>query len=402
MEGFWGEGESVGAGTVLDLPSLLQQERAQPAVLALLILDEVLRLRRLRRVHLHHVVVHERRAPEERETARTAQHAAKHVLCRLLQPVAHGVLELLVPHHGAVADGVDPAAHRRHLPVLLHPVQQQANGIRSEVHVTVQRHDEDVVRLGEGHQHGYLPVVCLWRSHDHDYLPVVCFWYSMIYQSSAYGTVVITVIYKSSAYGTAMLTVMYKSLLITQSWSLLMVQSWSRLFTSRLLMTVMTTVIYQLSAYGTSAYVCLWNSHDHKYLPFVCLWDSHEHCYYECYWSLLYGAVIYQRSVYGTVISRAIFKSAASHEHADYPVSIFSSTGNLQQTLVFRSQELCHPHLAVHCLCATHQHCRLHPAQMEMYTPTLPPPSRSDGNVHTYTAASIPLRWKCRQCSHER
>ena len=43
----------------------------------------------------------------------------------------------------------------------------------------------------------------------------------------------------------------------------------------------------------------------------------------------------------------------------------------------------------------THLHCRLLPAQMEMYTPPLPPPSCSDGNVHTYTAASIPLRWKC-------
>ena len=45
----------------------------------------------------HHVVVDERGAAEEREAARAAEDAAEDVLCGLLQPVAHRVLELLVP-----------------------------------------------------------------------------------------------------------------------------------------------------------------------------------------------------------------------------------------------------------------------------------------------------------------
>jgi len=87
----------------------------------------------------HDVVVHERLAPEEREAAGTAEDAADHVLGGLLQPVADGVLEPLVPHHGAGADRVDAAARRAQLLVLLHQVDQQLHGVRLEVDVAVQR-----------------------------------------------------------------------------------------------------------------------------------------------------------------------------------------------------------------------------------------------------------------------
>ena len=53
----------------------------------------------------HHVVVDERGAAEEREAARATEDAAEDVLGGLLQPVAHRVLELLVPD--IVADIVD-------------------------------------------------------------------------------------------------------------------------------------------------------------------------------------------------------------------------------------------------------------------------------------------------------
>ena len=45
----------------------------------------------------HHVVVHNSLGAEEREAARAAEDAAEDVLGGLLQPVAHRVLELLVP-----------------------------------------------------------------------------------------------------------------------------------------------------------------------------------------------------------------------------------------------------------------------------------------------------------------
>lgn len=51
-------------------------------------------------VHLEDVVVHERRTPEQAETARTTQDTSEHVLRRFLQPMADGILKLLVPNHG--------------------------------------------------------------------------------------------------------------------------------------------------------------------------------------------------------------------------------------------------------------------------------------------------------------
>ena len=57
------------------------------------------RLGARRGVTSHDVVVHQRGAAEEREAAGRTQHAADHVLRRLLEPVSDRVLELLVPHH---------------------------------------------------------------------------------------------------------------------------------------------------------------------------------------------------------------------------------------------------------------------------------------------------------------
>lgn len=56
-------------------------------------------LRRQGGVLGHDVVLHEGAAAEEREAARTAEDAADHVLGGLLQPMADGVLESLVPRH---------------------------------------------------------------------------------------------------------------------------------------------------------------------------------------------------------------------------------------------------------------------------------------------------------------
>ena len=57
------------------------------------------RLRGSYGVLLHDVVVHEGGASEQTEAARATEHTAKHMLCCLLQPVAHCILKLLVPHH---------------------------------------------------------------------------------------------------------------------------------------------------------------------------------------------------------------------------------------------------------------------------------------------------------------
>ena len=48
----------------------------------------------------HHIVIHERWAPEETETAGATQHTPVHVFSRLLQPMGDGVLEVLVPYDG--------------------------------------------------------------------------------------------------------------------------------------------------------------------------------------------------------------------------------------------------------------------------------------------------------------
>ena len=70
-------------------------------MLTLVVLEEVGGLDGLGRVALHDVVVEQGRAAEETEAAGAAEHAAEHVLRRLLEPVADGVLEDLVPHQGA-------------------------------------------------------------------------------------------------------------------------------------------------------------------------------------------------------------------------------------------------------------------------------------------------------------
>ena len=115
VEGLGRVREGVGGGAVLDAVALLEQQGAEPAVLALVELHVVARLARLRLVHAQHVVVDEGGAAEEREAAGRAHDAAEDVLGRLLQPVADRVLELLVPYHGPRADRVDAATGGAHL-----------------------------------------------------------------------------------------------------------------------------------------------------------------------------------------------------------------------------------------------------------------------------------------------
>ena len=67
----------------------------------MVILHVVPGLRRGRGIFPHDVIVHDGGAPEEGEAAGRTQDTAQDVLSGLLQPVADGVLELLVPHHGA-------------------------------------------------------------------------------------------------------------------------------------------------------------------------------------------------------------------------------------------------------------------------------------------------------------
>ena len=87
MSDLWAGCEGVTCRGVLHPPALLQEERAQPPVLALVVLHEVLGLVGHRGVRLHHVVVHHGAASEEREAARTAEDTAEHVLRGLLHPV---------------------------------------------------------------------------------------------------------------------------------------------------------------------------------------------------------------------------------------------------------------------------------------------------------------------------
>jgi len=50
------------------------------------------------RILLHHVVVHQCLAAEQREASGAAEHAADHVLGGLLQPVTNRVFEHLIPY----------------------------------------------------------------------------------------------------------------------------------------------------------------------------------------------------------------------------------------------------------------------------------------------------------------
>ena len=69
-------------------------------ILTLIVLDVVAGLHGLSRVSPHHVVIHQRRCSEQTEATGAAQHATYHMLCRLLQPMAHSVFKLLEPHRG--------------------------------------------------------------------------------------------------------------------------------------------------------------------------------------------------------------------------------------------------------------------------------------------------------------
>ena len=123
-ESFGSVGVGIGGGRVLDPVASLQQEGAQPPVLALIVLHVMTRLVGGQRVPLHHVVVHQTLGTEQREASRTTEHAADHVFGGLLQPMADSVLEELVPHHGTGADRVDTAAGGTQVPILLHQIDQ--------------------------------------------------------------------------------------------------------------------------------------------------------------------------------------------------------------------------------------------------------------------------------------
>lgn len=115
-------GVCIWCSVVLHTPSLLQQQSTQPTILpwwyAQLFLlpvtlwNEVKQEPTLVILHilsssccsccvlLQDVVVHQRRPSKQTETSWTAQHRAEHMLCGLLQPMAHCVFKLLVPNHG--------------------------------------------------------------------------------------------------------------------------------------------------------------------------------------------------------------------------------------------------------------------------------------------------------------
>jgi hypothetical protein len=91
--------EGVAGGAILDPVAALKEERAQPTILALIVLDVVTGFARFRRVLGHDVVVHQTFAAEEREASGTAEDAANHVLGSLLKPMTDGVFEHLIPGH---------------------------------------------------------------------------------------------------------------------------------------------------------------------------------------------------------------------------------------------------------------------------------------------------------------
>ena len=92
-------GPGVRGGAVLHTVSALQDQRAQPPVLALVKLHVVEGLLGLHGVPAHHVVVHEGLGAEQTEAAGAAHHASQHVLRRFLQPMSQCVLESLIPDH---------------------------------------------------------------------------------------------------------------------------------------------------------------------------------------------------------------------------------------------------------------------------------------------------------------
>ena len=140
-------GVGIRSGRVFDTIASLQKQSAKPSIFALIVLDVVHRLLRLGRVLAHHVVVHEGLGAEEAEASGTTHDTPDHMFSGLLQPMTNGILEELIPDHRARANGVDAPACRAQVLVLLHQVDEQADGRRLEVDVAVQ--GEDVCVLGK-------------------------------------------------------------------------------------------------------------------------------------------------------------------------------------------------------------------------------------------------------------
>lgn len=52
-------------------------------------------------VRLQDIVGHNGRTSEQTEATGATEHTSKHMFCCLLQPVTHGILKFLIPHHGS-------------------------------------------------------------------------------------------------------------------------------------------------------------------------------------------------------------------------------------------------------------------------------------------------------------
>lgn len=110
----------VTSSGVFDTIASLEEQCAEPTILALIVLDVVTGLVGAGRVLAHYVVVHESLATEERKAPGTTQNAADHVFGGLLQPVTNCVFEELVPHHRPGSHWVNAAASGSQVAILLH------------------------------------------------------------------------------------------------------------------------------------------------------------------------------------------------------------------------------------------------------------------------------------------
>ena len=96
---------------------------------------------------------------------RRTYHTAEDMLGGFLQPMADGVFELLVPddrtwnegdewgkRHSEIlttANRMDSTAGSTDFLVLLHSIDEQTNGFRSEVHIAIERQEIGILHLHE-------------------------------------------------------------------------------------------------------------------------------------------------------------------------------------------------------------------------------------------------------------
>ena len=101
---------------LLPNPKMMGDQRRMLSwpVLALVKLDVVSGLSGRGGVFPHHIIVNKSWSSEQGEAARGAEDAPEDVLRGLLQPVAHRVLELLIPGDVARASRMNPPASSTH------------------------------------------------------------------------------------------------------------------------------------------------------------------------------------------------------------------------------------------------------------------------------------------------